>query len=190
MRLFVAIDISDDTRAQLRRVRDALDRRLAAARRSPRVTWVAEDAAHVTLRFIGEVADETAHQLRAALSAPIPVGPYDLEFSGLGAFPDRRRPRTVWIGATTGQEDTSRLLSALNARLDPIIGTGEARPFRAHLTVGRVKEPLPFDWTGAFAAVDAGRTRSRIDHVTLYKSDTSPNGPTYTALCVATLLEG
>lgn len=190
MRLFVALDLSDETRAQLRRVRDALAERLGAARHAPRVTWVADEAAHVTVRFIGEVADSMAGQVQATLSSPLPIAPYDLEFRGLGAFPNARRPRTVWIGATAGQRETAAVAAAVNARLDPIVGRSEERDFRAHLTVGRVKEPAPFDWNAAFAGIDTRRTVSRIDAVTLYLSRTSPRGPTYTALCACALRAG
>lgn len=182
MRLFVAIDISDETRAQLRRVREALEQRLAASRTAPRVTWVAETAAHVTVRFIGEVSEETGEKIRAALADPFDQPAYVVEFAGVGAFPNARRPRVVWIGAPRGQDETAALAAAVNARLDPIIGAGEERALRAHLTVGRVKEPVAFDWNAAFAAIDAGRSRSPIDHVTLYLSKTSPKGPAYTAL--------
>lgn len=189
MRLFVAIDVAASARAQLRDVRSALERRLAAARGAPRVTWVADDAAHVTVRFIGEVPDATADLVRAALAAPFAQPPYDLVFSGIATFPNSRRPRVVWIGAIHGQEQTARLASAVHERLAPIVGQGEERAFRAHLTVARVKEPAPFDWDGALASVAPSRTASRIDHVTLYQSRTSPKGPTYTALCVAPLEE-
>ena len=182
MRLFVAIDVSVETRAQLRRVRDALEKRLAASRKAPRVTWVAHDAAHVTLRFIGEVSEEAAEKVRGALAAPIDGRAYSLQFEGLGAFPTMRRPSVIWIGATEGQSDTAALAAEVNARLDPIIGAGEKREFRAHLTVARVKEQIRFDWPAALAGIDAGRSRSAIDHVTLYQSRTTPKGPTYTAL--------
>jgi len=187
VRLFVAIDIGDDTRVQLRQARAALERRLAAAHRPPRVTWVAEATAHVTLRFIGEVSDATTDQVRAALLPAIPQSPYDVEFNGVGAFPNHRRARVVWLGASKGQDETARLVAVVNARLDPIVGSGDDRPFRAHLTIARVKDLVPFDWDEAFRTVPAGSTRSRIDHVTLYQSKTSPQGPTYTALCITPL---
>lgn len=188
MRLFVAVDIGDDTRAQLRAVRRALEQRLSAARRAPRVTWVADEAAHLTARFIGEISDQTVERVRAALQSPIAHPPYDLEFSGVGAFPNHRRPRAVWIGATRGQAETAHVVAEVNARLDSLVGPGDDRPFRVHLTVGRVKESLPFDWAAAFAAIEAASTVSRVDHVTLYQSRTSPKGPTYTALCVTPLV--
>jgi 2'-5' RNA ligase len=183
VRLFVAIDVSDETRAQLRRVREQLAQRLTHVPRPPRVTWVADSAAHVTIRFIGEVPDSVAEQVRAAM-APRLAGPgYTIEFSGVGVFPKGSRPRVVWIGANRGQDETAAVAAAVNQRLDPIVGAGESRPFRAHLTLARVKEPRPFDWGVALATIDSGHTRSLVDHVTLYQSRTSPAGPTYTPLC-------
>jgi 2'-5' RNA ligase len=183
VRLFVAIDVSDETRAQLRRVREQLAQRLTNVPRPPRVTWVADNAAHVTIRFIGEVPDSIAEHVRAAMASPLAGPAYTIEFSGVGVFPKGSRPRVVWIGATRGQAETAAVAAAVNQRLDPIVGPGESRPFRAHLTLARVKEPTPFDWSGALATIDSGRTRSVVDHVTLYQSRTSPAGPTYTPLC-------
>lgn len=146
------------------------------------MTWVAETAAHVTVRFIGEVAEETAEKVKTALASPFERAPYDLQFEGVGTFPNARRPRVVWIGASRGHEQTAALAAAVNGRLDPVLGRGEERALRAHLTVARVKEPGRFDWGAALAAVNSGRSRSPIDHVTLYQSKTSPKGPAYTAL--------
>jgi 2'-5' RNA ligase len=178
--LFVAIDVSDDTRAQLTSVREALAASLNRARRAPRVTWVASEAAHVTVRFIGEVSDSAGEQVCEVLRVPLPHAVYDLEFAGVGAFPNSRRPRLVWIGAVRGQYETARLAALVNDRLDLILGPAEPRDFRAHLTVARVKEPIAFDWNGAFSRVQPSSSVSQIDHVTLYRSKTGPRGPTYT----------
>jgi 2'-5' RNA ligase len=188
VRLFVALDVSDETRAQVRKVRETLEPQLARARRPPRVTWVADGAAHVTLRFIGEVADEIGDRVQEAMQAPLGRSVFEIDWRGVGTFPGGRHPRVIWIGVASGADAASSLAQAINARLDPIVGPGEARPFRPHLTVGRVKEPgAGFDWPLGIAAVEAGATRSRIDHVTLYRSRTSPKGPTYTALCTTPL---
>lgn len=188
MRLFVAIDISEETRTQLRHVREALESQLAGARKPPRVTWVRDEAAHVTLRFIGEVADDVAERVREALGQPFEQPAFDIEWKGVGTF-GGRRPRVVWIGAAAGGDEASALADAVNQRLETIAGPGDDRPFRPHLTIGRVKEPgAGFDWPKAVAAIDAGRTRSRIDRVVLYQSRTSPKGPAYTALTTTALL--
>ena len=99
MRLFVAVEASDATRAGLRALRARLEPRLAASR-PPRVTWVNPDTAHVTLRFLGEVADDLAPALVSALAPEFPVAPFDVRFDRLGAFPGVRRPQAIWIGAS------------------------------------------------------------------------------------------
>ena len=187
MRLFIAANISDATRSQLRRVREGLQRRLEKSRRPPRVTWVADQAAHITIRFIGEEPEDVAERLRNALHMPIEVAPFAVEFKGAGTFPGGRSPRVVWIGITQGLEELARVAATINARVDPIVGPAESRPFRAHLTVGRVKEPgAGFDWAEALATIRPGTTRSHIDHVSLFHSRTSSQGPTYTELARST----
>lgn len=191
MRLFTAIDLSDETRAELARVRAVLERSLTGVRQPPRVTWVAPEAAHVTVRFIGHVSDEIGERVRAALAAPIGIPSFDVEFGGIGTFPNSRRPRVVWIGARDGADRIAAVADAVNARLEPIVGAGEGRAFRAHLTVGRVKEAgRGVDWDRVLASAGARPTHSRIDHVTLYLSRVSSKGPTYTSVIAAPLEHG
>jgi 2'-5' RNA ligase len=187
VRLFVALDVSAETRAQLRRVREAIEPKLQG-KNAPRLTWVAEPNAHVTLQFIGEVGPDVGERVRAALSPPIRQQPFEIAFAGLGVFPNSRRPRVVWIGASETSGATSTLAGAVRNRLEPIVGRGEERDFRPHLTIARVKEAGRFDWDGVLSGVDAGGSVVLVDHVTLYQSRTSPHGPTYTALATTPLL--
>lgn len=190
MRLFVALDVSEETRAQLRRVRAALEPQLRRGTRPPRLTWVRDAAAHITLRFIGEVSEDVATRVCVALAAPINQAPYSLRFAGVGAFPRHGPPRVVWIGVAQGQDTTARLAADVARRLEPVVGVDREREFRAHLTVARVKDPGRMDWSAALRAVDARVSVSLIDHVTLYSSRTLPEGPAYTALLMIPLRPG
>ena len=66
MRLFVAVDLSPETRAQLGAVREQIDS-LLNGRRAPRITWVKPEVAHLTVQFLGEVADHDVDQVTGAL---------------------------------------------------------------------------------------------------------------------------
>jgi 2'-5' RNA ligase len=180
MRLFVAADVGDRAKAQIRAIREQLIPALAASRRAPRVTWVDEDGAHVTLRFIGEVSDDCAAEIETALSQDFAVGPFEVQWDRLGTFPDGRSPRVLWIGASSGAEQLAELAELVDARLIAIVGPGESRPFKAHLTVGRIKEPGGFAWAEAVSRLHLEPCVTRVDHVTLYRSRLSPKGPTYT----------
>lgn len=181
MRLFVAADLSSETRRELRRVRNQLQPRLDAARVPPRLMWVADEAAHITLRFLGSVPDEHVPAIEAALQAPIDLASFTLSFQTVGAFPSGRSPRVVWLGPTDGIEPMRRLAALVNARVTPIAGPAEDRPYSPHVTLARVKDPgRGVGWTRALASVTVESTLSRIDHVTLYQSHVTANGSTYT----------
>jgi RNA 2',3'-cyclic 3'-phosphodiesterase len=183
MRLFVAADIDDETRAQLASVREAIQHALDRAAIVPRVGWVKDESAHVTLRFIGEVSDTIGESVQEALRQPLPGDAFEVQWSRVGTFPGGRNPRVVWVGCSRGADELAALAMAVDARLAPIVGPIESRPFKAHLTIGRVKEPgKGADWTQALAAASFAPTVTRVDHATLYLSKTSPKGPIYTAL--------
>jgi RNA 2',3'-cyclic 3'-phosphodiesterase len=187
VRLFVAVDIDDDTRAQLGRAREAFQSVLSSARVPPRVTWVNEESAHVTLRFIGETREETADAIRERLGQHFPARPFEVAWDRVGTFPSGSKPRVVWIGGAA-DDGLSSLAGMVNARLEPLLGPGESRPFKAHITLGRIKEPgKGADWPRALAAVRWAPTITRIDHVTLYASRTSPKGAVYTPLVTTRL---
>ena len=187
MRLFVAVDIDEATRTQLTDARAAIERVLEGARVPPRVTWVKHDAAHVTLRFIGEAPESTATQIEQALRAEGLGRPFQVCWNHLGAFPNTRRPRVLWVGPQS-IEKLASLADAVSARLKPLVGPDETRTFKPHVTLARVKESgAGVDWSQALAAAAWGGTTTHIDHVTLYLSRLSPKGPTYTPVCRAPL---
>jgi 2'-5' RNA ligase len=182
MRLFIAFEIDDVTRAQLGEARGALQRVVTTAATPPRVTWVKDDAAHVTLRFIGETPAETSHTIQDALGA-VTVSPFDVRWETVGTFGGMRRPRTIWVAPTAGTAECQMLVARINQQLDPLIGAGETRPFTPHLTIGRVRDPgRGVDWTHALAAVHWRPSVTRVERFVLYQSRLSPHGPTYTAL--------
>lgn len=187
MRLFVAADISGDTRAAMRTARAAIDAALASAIVSPRITWVKDHAAHVTLRFIGEVQDDVAQRAAAALAAPLPLARFDVEWTEIGVFPPGRsglrHPRALWLGASRGGDRLSALAAAVDERLRRVVGQGGDRAHTPHVTLGRVKvNGKGVSWADILTAARPAPTLSRIDHATLYRSELSSRGPTYTAV--------
>jgi 2'-5' RNA ligase len=188
MRLFVAVDVDDAVRDEMRRVRGALEARLSAFSRPPRITWVSPDAAHVTVRFVGEVDEKVAAALSAAFAAAFDVERFTVRWEGLGGFPGGRSPRTLWIGATQGSDGLEAIARLVASRVDAIVAPGEARPFRGHLTLARVRDvDRRIDWRDLLATVACGPVSSAVEAVTLYRSQLSPRGPTYTALTRASL---
>lgn len=176
---------------ELSRLQAVIGAALARAPRVPRVAWIDAESAHVTLRFIGEVTEQRAAALQAALTAGLPVRAFEITWGAIGLFPPRAAPRVIWMGATSGTEELVTLARLLNERVDSMVSAGETRALTPHVTIGRIKEPgRGLDWRRTLQAVTVRPVRATIDHVTLYQSRTSAKGATYTALSVCPLLYG
>lgn len=185
-RLFIAIDVGDAVRAEVTRVIAQLGGKLEAVKTPPKVTWVKPAALHMTLRFLGETEDAEAARVVEALTPPIAVAPFDVEWRGLGAFPSQRHPRALWMGVVRGAAQ----LGAVEAEVAQRLGTvdPEARPFLPHLTIGRIKMAgQGVDWPKVLKAVEVRGVISRAERVTLYRSELSQRGPHYTGLVSAPL---
>ncbi len=96
---------------------------------------------HLTLRFLGEVPGERTPRLLELLA---PVGeqsrPFRMRLEGVGAFPDRSRPRVLWQGVTDGREELLGLAERVRAALAPEFGAAD-EAFVPHLTLWRVRTP-------------------------------------------------
>jgi RNA 2',3'-cyclic 3'-phosphodiesterase len=188
MRLFVAADVSDDVRRELRRLQVSMRAALAEMRVPPRIAWVKEASAHLTLRFIGEVDEPTAAALETAFSEPFAMAPFPVRWSVVGQFPPRGSPRVVWLGPSQGRVELAALASLVAARVDPMVGAADSRPFSPHLTLARIKDGgRGVAWPELVQASRPEEAQSRVDHVTLYRSRPSPDGHTYSVLARAAL---
>jgi 2'-5' RNA ligase len=124
------------------------------------------------------------------LSAPIPIAPFELEWRGIGTFPNNKHPRALWIGVINGAAPLALVEAEVSRRLAGGVAADlDARPFLAHLTVGRVKMAgAGIDWPKILQAVEVKRVTSIVDRVTLYRSELSRGGPHYTGLATAPLI--
>jgi 2'-5' RNA ligase len=172
---------------------DELRQRLAAAieRLRPHaadVAWVTPANLHVTLKFLGQVAESRVPAVADALRATLAEQrAFDVVVRGLGAFPAPARPRVRWAGL----EDATGGLTALGERVDACCGglgfPRETRAFAAHVTLGRVREPRRQPALGEALARAADFGRLRVERVSLMRSDLSPRGARYSELAIAPL---
>ena len=184
MRLFVAINFPPDAR-------DAVYADAAPLRAATNgVKWVAAPLLHVTLKFLGEQPDTLVADLTRAMTV---VGarhaPLELRTTQMGAFPNFRRPRVVWVGMT-GETELRALADDVDRML---VGFGlalETRAFKAHLTLGRAKGEMRPEEASALAVAARDVRASRglsVRTVDLMRSELGPGGPRYTVLAAAPL---
>ena len=99
------------------------------------------EAVHLTLKFLGDVPASQVDAVSAALEgAAAAAHPFDLDLRGLGAFPDLRRPRVLWVGVGGDLEALQRLYEALEEALAPLGFPPEGRAFTPHLTLARLRD--------------------------------------------------
>jgi 2'-5' RNA ligase len=107
-----------------------------------------------------------------------------LQLGPVGAFPNQRRPQTIWAGVAGATADLSRLYQAVGAALAPLGFAPDTRPFQAHLTLGRVRRdatPAQRSRLGsAIAALPAPPPLSWQSGVpALFQSTLTPRGALY-----------
>ena len=185
MRLFTAIDLDDAARDAVARLQRRLSERPSGDRS---LKWVDPSRMHLTLVFLGEVADARVPAIVESLSPPIDVPRFAIAFQGLGVFPPRGAPRVLWLGVAQGAAALAAVQGHVVKRLESLGVALEDRPFHPHLTLARWRDSRPSDRTRALAAgINEPIAPLGVDSIALYQSRLSSAGSTYTVLARATL---
>ena len=184
-RLFFAFDLDEPCREAAQRLIDELARRIdpPGSGRQGRVKWVERENLHLTVSFLGSTPERHLDAIRTLLEPPFSSHMFELRFDTLGAFPDRGAPGVIWLGDSTGATVAQAVQRELAERLKAIGVPPEARPFRAHLTLGRFREAGRREdgrVIREFVVEPIGPLP--VDHLTLYESHLSNRGPSYEAL--------
>jgi RNA 2',3'-cyclic 3'-phosphodiesterase len=143
MRLFVAVDLPEPTKAALTEQQRAL--RTAAALTSKHnvdMNWTRPEGIHLTLKFLGEIPIEQVTQVTQALAGLESFEPFTLQVKGFGFFPDARRPRVLWVGVESPPA-LGQLAQRVETAMNRLGFAAEDRPFSPHLTLARFKVPRP-----------------------------------------------
>ena len=179
VRLFVAVEIPEETREKLAELQDKLKKVDAD------VGWVAPENLHITLKFIGYIDEEKIDTVINIMNDSVThIKPFDLSYVGVGIFPTEKNPRVIFADII----DSGGILAKIHERLDnQLMALGvehEERKFEAHLTLGRIKTRRNVrklvEGLNSYNGFNFGS--EHITQVVLMKSDLSPNGPKYTKL--------
>lgn len=184
MRLFIAINLP----AQVRRA--IVDATAPMRQAAPKLSWVTEERLHLTLEFLGDQPEEAVAPLEAALAREAARhAPITLALRGLGAFPNLRASRIVWLGVEPDPK-----LELLHHDLAVACGElgyeREARAFRPHITLGRARTPLRAEAARALAGAARSVTWSatvEARSVDVMESRLLPSGARYGVLAAIPL---
>lgn len=188
IRSFIAIELNEDARDEVARIQKQLINSRAD------VKWVEPNNIHLTLKFLGNVPEEKLGEIKDAINeAIVGIAPFCLELTEIGAFPDTKYTRVVWIGA---KEDAGNLMNIATRMEEKMLTLGfpkEERRFKPHLTLGRVRSPKNKDkLKDEIIQLRQGENKGgpikwKIADVVLFKSELTPKGSIYTTLFKAHL---
>ncbi|MGE0444458.1 MAG: RNA 2',3'-cyclic phosphodiesterase [Vicinamibacterales bacterium] len=183
MRLFVAMHPGTAVVAAAQQAIAELRTRAATLAPGARITWIPPELMHLTVRFIGEVTEETAAAVATSLGHALPASPFTLEAAGVGAFSNHGAPRVIWGGLTSGTAELRRVERLVSERLTAVGIPPDDREFTPHLTLGRVRDAAGLRTGALLAGLDRVPLGSGlVDAITLFQSRLSPHGPTYVPL--------
>lgn len=188
IRLFFAVPIPEEARAQIGEVVARVQ--AAVGDGTARIRWVRLDGLHLTLRFLGPTPDDRRAPLEAGADALASAAtPFEVALGGGGAFPNVARPRSLWVGVTTGADRLSTLADGLTEAAGECGLVLDTRPFTPHLTIART-DGLRLGPAAAHAleaAAEGLDVRFPVDRVVLFRSFLGRGPARYEALHEAVL---
>ena len=172
IRTFIALSIPEEVKAVIGTAISELKAKNHAVR------WVKPAALHITLKFLGDIPEQTVVAVAADLDkAAALCPPLTLRIEGFGAFPNVKRPRVVWVGLKGDMHELYTLASNIDKACIAYGVAGERRPFSGHITLGRLKEPIMVD-----LAINPVSGLFNASQVLLYQSVLLPSGAQYNVL--------
>ena len=192
LRLFVALDLPTGAKAALAATVGQLQSVIPAG-----VRWVNPAGIHLTLKFLGDTDAEWVTPLLAALRETAAAGdarPFPLHLDGLGVFPNYREPRGIYAGVGGDLDSLAQAQRRGEQAMARLGFPQEKRPFRPHLTLGRVREgvvPAARRQIGETIARKAAALSPEYawtaGEIHLIRSVLTPQGAVYTTLGQAPL---
>jgi 2'-5' RNA ligase len=180
IRAFLALDPPPEVLRKIADIQGMLRMNIQGA-----LKWVRPEGIHLTLKFFGAIAAKAVSAVSEVVAGQAAgARPFNLEAKGLGVFPDTRRPRVLWLGIGGEVERLSALQQAIDQGLEACGYPREQRPFRAHLTLARIKSPQGLGGPDGVLAAKGSESAGKFTAtgLTLFKSDLTPKGAIYTVL--------
>jgi len=178
IRSFVAADLDDTT------IRDRIVNAQQGLKQTGAALKIVEpEIMHLTLRFLGEIPQSTVERLKEAMNE-LKFSKFEVEFTGLGVFPNIRRISVVWVGIKQGQEQLNEIFHQLEPKLRQLGLPADNKGFSPHMTIARVRSGLNREALVKYVEGLSGQEFGRmpVNAVRLKKSVLTPKGPIYTTI--------
>jgi 2'-5' RNA ligase len=183
-RTFIAIELSDSVRETIQNAITTLQGSVP----SHAIRWVSANNLHLTLKFLGDTPQAQIQAIQTQLHTTAKKQhPFTIEVADSGYFPNMSNPRVIWLGLKNASGELNTLQQAVENIMVEFGFAKEKRPFKPHLTVGRVKQHIDKQ---ILTKIGQELNRNRLGSLAIWecnlisfiKSDLTPNGALYTTL--------
>jgi len=183
LRLFVAIELSDEMQMTIATLVDRLRSKCSGVRWIPQTQW------HLTVKFLGEVPDGNVNAICEGIAnAAGGSEAFELRSRGCGCFPPRGGARIVWAGVDDSSGRLLQCVAAVEDEMEQLGFSREQRPFAAHVTVGRVKEDSSRGRIRETVESESLQTVAQeVKELVVMSSILHPTGPEYSVISRAKL---
>ena len=190
IRTFIAVDLSDAAKVEAGRVIARVEEMGIRGVRAVRSNGI-----HLTIRFLGDVELDTVPQITSAIrSVASRSRPFELAIGDIGAFPNTRSARVLWIGVEGDIASLSELRENVEGELAGVGFRRDRRRFNPHITLARLRDRVARGdrrrVIEAASNVGFARVRFPVDSITLFRTTLHPEGSIHTPLCRVRLGEG
>jgi len=180
IRSFLAVDPPREIIDAIGMIQDRLRKNIQGD-----IRWVRPQGIHLTLKFFGAISESDVANISLVVeNTTSNIAPFTLGIKRVGAFPDVKRPRVLWLGMDGDVDTLIRLQKEVDAELQKYGFEKEDRTFRPHLTLARIKDPR-----GLIGLAKIMEKRENYEAgsfsaagLNLFKSDLTPKGAVYTKL--------
>lgn len=175
MRLFIAVELEHEIRQRIEDFMNEWRPKISNA------GWVRAEGLHITLKFLGNVADERRDDIENALKH---VRALRFQFSvrSVGVFPNPKSPRVLWVGIRSGGE-LAQLAEKVDEQMALVGFDREKRSFSPHVTLARFKDrPKKTEIEAAVSVPESTFGTMTAKEFHLYESKLSPQGSVYRQL--------
>lgn len=180
IRAFIALDLSQPIKKYLETLLSGMKKTSVSS-----IKWVRPEILHITMKFLGNIKNDQVHSIKQCLKQTMARhAPIKTTVSGIGFFSSKDKAHILWVGFN----DPNRLLTSLadniNKNLNALGFPMENKKFLAHATLARLKaHPAANAWLKQLSTLSVATDMSEIfDHITLYQSTLTHQGPVYQAI--------
>ncbi len=182
-RIFISVDISEDAK----KLAGEHISKLKELGIEVRVGWIKPEKMHLTLRFLGDIDDKRLAKVNNTVARVANLtSSFQLTLKHTGVFPNKRRPKVLWLGIQDDEGGLQNVFNELNKGLEAAGFQREDRKFKPHLTIARLREP---NRSKALAdrhlTLDFAPVEFEVSAITVYESRLGPDGSRYLKNLVA-----